>query len=618
MNNTPQWSRSLKQLVSATLLILALLLLYSFRTILIPLVLVFLFSYIFAPVIGWVSNLLGIGRGWAVIMLYLIGLGALITLPAVTIPVIVDEVGSLIRNLDDILQRLFAWLQQWDQYEFEFMGYVFVLPEIETLLSSFSFDLDRVYAILEGTLSPVAGGAVSVVRVIASGIGWLTVLAVMAYYMLVDADRLVPAVLNLVPPEYRDEGARLARQINRTWNAFLRGQLVLCGVIGIMTAVAMGAVGIRFALALGIVAGILEVIPNLGPVLSSVPAILLALFQGSSFLPISKVGMAVLVALIYWIIQNLENSLLVPRIMGSTLNLHPLIIIVGVLGGATLGGTLGALGGILGIFLAAPILATLRHVLRYVYHKLADLDPFPPPQPFSVMAKERKIKAILFDLDGTLLDSDDMLVARWGQRLDRLPVLKRLCDGRWLARRLVMATESPMNATITLLDLLHLDQTLFAVTEWIRQLHGQRRPAEYEAVDGAVQLVQDLATQYDLAIITTRNRSDTELFLECFDLCDCFKTIVTRQDVKRLKPHPEPVRLAAERLGYAPEQCIMVGDTIVDLQAGQRAGALTVGVLCGFGERPEMEQQSPDLLLETTAQLKQRLPGGGATWYGSW
>jgi HAD superfamily hydrolase (TIGR01549 family) len=618
MNATPSWGRSTKQLVSATLVILAGLLLYSFRTILIPIVLVCLFSYVFAPVVGWISRLLGVGRGWAVLLLYLVGLGALVTLPAVTVPVIVNEVESLLRNLDDIAQRLIAWLQQWDQYQFEFLGYIFTLPEIDTLITSLPFDLDRAFALLEGTISPLAGGALSVVRTVASGIGWLTVLAVMAYYLLVDAERLVPALLNIVPRVYRDEATKLVRQINATWNAFLRGQIVLCAVIGVMTTVAMSAVGIRFAVALGIIAGILEIIPSLGPTLASVPAILLALFQGSSFIPMSKVGVAILVALIYWMIQNLENSFLVPRIMGSTLNLHPLFIIIGVLGGATLGGTLGAFGGILGALLAAPVLATLRHVIRYIYHKLADLDPFPPPPSFAGMVRERNVRAILFDLDGTLLDSDDALVARWGQKLERIPGLRRLYDGRRVARRTVMAAESPMNTVITLLDLFRLDTKLFALAEYFRLVHGQRRPGHYAAVEGAVALVRTLSAEYDLAIITTRNRRDTELFLEFFDLCDCFGAIVTRQDVKRLKPHPEPIRLAAEQLGYGPEQCIMVGDTTVDVQAGQRAGTLTVGVLCGFGERTELEHLEPDLILETTALLGQHLPSGVQTWCEDW
>jgi phosphoglycolate phosphatase len=181
-----------------------------------------------------------------------------------------------------------------------------------------------------------------------------------------------------------------------------------------------------------------------------------------------------------------------------------------------------------------------------------------------------------------------------------------------------MAAESPMNAAITILDILHLDERFFTLTEWFRLIHGQRKPAKYAAVDGAVQLVRELSEEYDLGIITTRNRSDTELFLEFFGLHDCFKTVVTRQDVKRLKPHPEPVRHAAEQLGYSPAQCVMVGDTTVDVQAGKRAGALTVGVLCGFGERPELERLKPDLLLETTSLLKQRLPSAVQAWCEDW
>ena len=167
MNTTPHWGRSTKQLVSATLIILAGLLLYSFRTLLIPIILVCLFSYVLAPVVGWVSKLLHIGRGWSVLLLYLVGLAALVTLPAVTVPVIVDEVENLLINLDDIVQRLLDWLRQWDQYQFEFLGYIFVLPEIDSLITSLPFDMDRVFALLEGTISPLAGGALSVVKTVA-------------------------------------------------------------------------------------------------------------------------------------------------------------------------------------------------------------------------------------------------------------------------------------------------------------------------------------------------------------------------------------------------------------------------------------------------------------------
>ena len=177
-----------------------------------------------------------------------------------------------------------------------------------------------------------------------------------------------------------------------------------------------------------------------------------------------------------------------------------------------------------------------------------------------------------------------------------------------------MALEGPTNTLITLLDVLRLDKRAFAVTDWFRRASGQRTPEDYTAVDGTVNFVRDLSAKYDLAIVTTRSRSDTQRFLEAFDLESCFGAIVTRQDVRRLKPHPESVRSAAEQLGHPPHQCIVVGDTTVDIQAGKRAGALTVGVLCGFGERPELKRLNPDLLLETTSQLGQPLLSEERTW----
>ena len=294
MRTTPRWSRSTKMLVSAALLVMASLLLYSFRSLLIPLVLVFLFAYIVAPLVGWLSKRLHIGRSWAVMIIYLVGLGALATLPAVTVPSIVDEVENLLRYLNVIGNRAIGWLEQLDQYQIELGGYTFSFPEFEAPV--ISFELDKVLGLLDSTISPLAGGAFSVVKTVASGVGWLLFMAVTGFYLLRDANRLIPTVLNMVPEAYREEAARLIELVNQTWNAFLRGQIVMCVVIGLVTTVAMSAVGIRYAVALGIIAGILEIIPSIGPTLASVPAILLALFQGSPALPISNLGVALIVA----------------------------------------------------------------------------------------------------------------------------------------------------------------------------------------------------------------------------------------------------------------------------------------------------------------------------------
>ena len=607
MSTSPQWGRTTKQLIAATLVVLAGLLIYSFRSILPLLIIAFLIAYILAPIVDWASTRLHIRRGLAIVLLYLIGLALLATVPAIVVPSIMDEVQALVTNLGDIINRGIAWLDGLES--FEAFGYVFSVPEIT--IPSVSLELDKAMDLLGGTISPIAGGALSVVKTVALGVGQVSLLIVISFYLLVDADHLALAWQSIVPPVYREEIGKLLAQFNKTWNAFLRGQLVLCTAVGIMTFVATSTLGLRFSIALGIIAGVLEIIPSLGPTLAAIPAILLALFQGSSYLPFSNVAMAIIVTITYQVIQSIENNLLVPRIMGSTLDLHPAVVIIGVLAGVTLGGILGAL-------LASPTLATLRHLMRYIYFKLADVDPFPPPPSFSTQARERGVRAILFDLDGTLLDTDDMLVDQITGRLRPLAFLDRLYARRRFARKVIMALETPLNFVITVLALFRMDKKVLSWGKWLRMAYGQRSPAGYVAINGVAKLIQDASAQYDLAITTTRDRQDTLAFVERFGLQTCFKAIVTRQDVRRLKPHREPILRAAEQLGHSPEQCIVVGDTTVDVQSGKRAGAMTVAVLCGFGERAELERLEPDLILETTEQLIEHLPDTERTSPAEW
>jgi HAD superfamily hydrolase (TIGR01549 family) len=216
-----------------------------------------------------------------------------------------------------------------------------------------------------------------------------------------------------------------------------------------------------------------------------------------------------------------------------------------------------------------------------------------------------EVEAILFDLDGTLIDTDDVMierVARWLQPLARLFSQE---DPKRLLRRAIMASEGPTNAFLTLLDILGLDDELFALGDRLRRLRGLRTPANFQPVDGVVEAVRELSGRYPLGVVTTRSQRDAWAFLEQHALADCFSVIVTHEDTWRLKPHPEPIRYAAEQLGVAVGRCIMVGDTDVDVRSAKAAGAYAVGVLCGFGERGDLA--GADLILENTAELGERL-----------
>lgn len=208
------------------------------------------------------------------------------------------------------------------------------------------------------------------------------------------------------------------------------------------------------------------------------------------------------------------------------------------------------------------------------------------------------VQAVLFDLDGTLIDTDDAVIEAWS---NRLRLISR--NPHRLLRRLLMASETPTNAFITLLDVLHLDDDLFSLNDCLRRLRGLRTPANFLAVDGVVDMIQALCQRYPLAVVTTRSRRDTWAFLNQYCIRDCFRVVITHEDTVRLKPHPEPIRRTARILGVPVERCLMVGDTTVDILSARRAGAMAVGVLCGFGERTELERAGAHAILESTAEL---------------
>jgi phosphoglycolate phosphatase len=209
------------------------------------------------------------------------------------------------------------------------------------------------------------------------------------------------------------------------------------------------------------------------------------------------------------------------------------------------------------------------------------------------------IDAVLFDLDGTLMDTDDQVVETLATRLQRV-------GSPWVyrsARRLVMAMETPVNGLLTALDALGLDAPLLGIWKWLRSLRGAAELPNYRLMKDAKAMLADLQPCYRLAIVTTRGREEAEAFLMQHDLCDLFDVVVTREDTWRLKPHAAPICRAAERLDVSPERCVMVGDTTVDVKSARRAGAKAVAVTCGFGNRRELERAEADLVLEHVSDL---------------
>jgi HAD superfamily hydrolase (TIGR01549 family) len=209
-----------------------------------------------------------------------------------------------------------------------------------------------------------------------------------------------------------------------------------------------------------------------------------------------------------------------------------------------------------------------------------------------------RIRALCFDIDGTLSDTDDVYI----QRL--LPFIPRLLfrDPAYTARRIVMWAEAPANGFMGLADRFGLDDEMAAIIDWIYR-HRKQAPEPFLLVPGIKEMLARLKGYYPMAVVSARPARGSMAFLEQFDLVPYFDAIVTGLSAPHTKPYPDPVLLAAREMKVLPSQCVMIGDTTVDIRAGKLAGAQTIGVLCGFGEEAELRRLGADLIVKETPQV---------------
>ena len=218
-----------------------------------------------------------------------------------------------------------------------------------------------------------------------------------------------------------------------------------------------------------------------------------------------------------------------------------------------------------------------------------------------------RIQAICFDIDGTLSDTDDVFV----KKLVKLfSPFNRIISTRHIqkfARTLVMRTEGPGNWAYSLADRLGLDGKIVALGDWFYQLGIGRATQPFQMIKGVPEMLTSLHQNYPLSIISARGQRSSLRFLEQFELLPYFTSVVTGQTCQHTKPCPDPIEWAANQMRVPAQACLMVGDSVVDIQCGKKSGAQTVGVLCGFGEREELVRAGADCILEYTPQLVELL-----------
>ena len=213
-----------------------------------------------------------------------------------------------------------------------------------------------------------------------------------------------------------------------------------------------------------------------------------------------------------------------------------------------------------------------------------------------------RIRVLCFDVDGTLSDTDD----KWVDKLNKvLHPVRGIFPGKSphrFSRRVIMITDTPGNLGYTILDSLGLDAQVARLLGYMAKRKGKKKES-FWLIPQTLEMLTELHKEYPLSIVSARGENSTRAFLDHYDLTRFFQVITCGQTVKYTKPFPDPILHTASQMNFEPHECLMIGDTTVDIKAGKRAGAQTVGVLCGFGSERELRRAGADLILKSPADL---------------
>jgi predicted PurR-regulated permease PerM len=381
-----EWRPTTKYIVAVGLLIFGLFVLYLSRSVITLLLFAALIAFLVRPIINFLDRRLRFPHGVAVLVTYIIVALVLLLAPLVLIPSVVNGVNYLLQidyeamigNLSDWSQAMLLGLKDTGV---EFLGFKIVIdslidpillatenagtvvtpeiPSISTLINSVGQAFALSYGVAVGLVGTVVSGVISFAFLIISSI-----------YFNLDAHRFRKDFMNLVPQAYKSEMVKLFDQMEIVWESFFRGQVTLMLLIGFVVWLGGSILGLPGAVVLGIIAGVLEVIPNVGSTIAAVPAVIVALIQGSEHLPVSNIVFALIVIAFYVLVNFFENTIVLPRVMGEAVKIHPLVVFMGVLVGASVWGIWGAL-------LAAPVIASTRVIVKYLYLRVLGEEPFP-------------------------------------------------------------------------------------------------------------------------------------------------------------------------------------------------------------------------------------------------
>ncbi|MBI3162708.1 MAG: AI-2E family transporter [Chloroflexi bacterium] len=362
---SPSWGATTKLVVALTVVVIVGALLVKFQFIISPLLIALLLAYLFHPIASLLQHKVGLSWNASVGLIYLVIIFLLLGLLTLGGVGLVQQVQSLVTIIQDAITSLPGLIESISGKVYQFGPFKIDFRALD-LNSLSSQVLDMVQPLLSRTgalVSTLAGSA-------ANFLGWTLFVILVSYFVLAESGGLRERMIIVDVPGYADDFKRLSRELGRTWNAFMRGQIIIFFLAVIVYAIVLTVLGVHYALSLAFLAGLARFVPYVGPAVNWAVLVLVAYFQAFKLFGLEPFQYTLLVLAIALLIDQIFDNVVSPRILSDALKVHPAAVLVAAIVAANL-------FGLLGVVVAAPILATATLLWKYTMRKMLDLDPWP-------------------------------------------------------------------------------------------------------------------------------------------------------------------------------------------------------------------------------------------------
>ena len=371
-NNEPAWSLPFRYVTGLILFAAIIALLLYARDAVKALIIAAFVAYLISPAVNFLMERTKLSRTAAVNIVYFSSLILLVGVPSTLTPIFFDEIKIVAQDLLDLSNEISAILIQ----PVRFGGMVFHFEQLGASLAN----------VQNAVLTPIPEKALALLETTSVGVLWFLVIIVAVHLFMSEWPHIRVRLLEMSPSSYHDDLRELYRRVRGVWMAYLRGQIVLMIIVGIVFTIAWVIMGIPGALVLGVIAGLFTLVPDVGPFVAVILTMAVALLEGSSWIPLSNFLVAGIVFIVYLVLINLKNFWLRPYIMGRSVHMNEALIFIAIMIATILEGIMGAL-------LVVPVLASVVVILEYLRRRVLGLPPFGDDGSQQFVAPPEKIKS---------------------------------------------------------------------------------------------------------------------------------------------------------------------------------------------------------------------------------